>query len=537
MRNDYIVLQYPNMELYIAVEKITLWKNTRAGRESFEAPASARAVGTQEKENQEKLESFYRTFSLCRPEEQLRGFKYPPTANIRNFSKAIFREEAPTSQSGRRNKKDMEARKIVDRLICANMGYGKTEIAMRIAFKTVYSGKQVYIWRRRPFLRASISSASRKGLKNTESSQLTDQLVPKKEKELVADFGKGMVDILISAPHPEQRRQGKGFRVVNRRRGTAVRVVHKKNQTPESKHATCSRWQRSDPGLFRDGNRGPQATKPDRNPPKDRYPNLCAWENDIVIKEAVYREIARQPSLLSSQQNRRPRQSTSETAFVGSTNRRRPWQMTKNQLEDAVRPSSTASATSCSVRRSWNGNRHSNTNTLIIDEAEYLGLSQICKSVGVWVEPTGWLTPIWCTGKTGSDRRSRETPFRNQRIHQPRFRLQNSRARSCHPRRWRHSGRNNPVSSIRSGSICTWNCWANHQQGPQQSAPGRKTRFDQCFQTCWRILCQRWRNKNLNSRNSQSQKQEKRRVIRINRPLWKAQRRNPYIEEISAEPA
>ena len=40
-------------------------------------------------------------------------------------------------------KKDMESRKIMDRLICGDVGYGKTEIALRAAFKAVQEGKQV----------------------------------------------------------------------------------------------------------------------------------------------------------------------------------------------------------------------------------------------------------------------------------------------------------------------------------------------------------------------------------------------------------
>ena len=40
-------------------------------------------------------------------------------------------------------KKDMESRKIMDRLICGYVGYGKTEIALRAAFKVVQEGKQV----------------------------------------------------------------------------------------------------------------------------------------------------------------------------------------------------------------------------------------------------------------------------------------------------------------------------------------------------------------------------------------------------------
>ena len=40
-------------------------------------------------------------------------------------------------------KQDMESRKIMDRLICGDVGYGKTEIALRAAFKAVQEGKQV----------------------------------------------------------------------------------------------------------------------------------------------------------------------------------------------------------------------------------------------------------------------------------------------------------------------------------------------------------------------------------------------------------
>ena len=40
-------------------------------------------------------------------------------------------------------KQDMQSHKIMDRLICGDVGYGKTEIAIRAAFKAVQEGKQV----------------------------------------------------------------------------------------------------------------------------------------------------------------------------------------------------------------------------------------------------------------------------------------------------------------------------------------------------------------------------------------------------------
>ena len=40
-------------------------------------------------------------------------------------------------------KADMESTRIMDRLICGDVGYGKTEVAIRAAFKAVQEGKQV----------------------------------------------------------------------------------------------------------------------------------------------------------------------------------------------------------------------------------------------------------------------------------------------------------------------------------------------------------------------------------------------------------
>ena len=54
-------------------------------------------------------------------------------------------------------KRDMESPTPMDRLLCGDVGYGKTEVAMRAAFKAVMDGKQVACSRRRPCWRPSTS--------------------------------------------------------------------------------------------------------------------------------------------------------------------------------------------------------------------------------------------------------------------------------------------------------------------------------------------------------------------------------------------
>lgn len=74
-----------------------------------------------------------------------RGFKYDED----NMWQREFEEMFPYEETGDQMaaiedvKRDMESGKIMDRLICGDVGYGKTEVAIRAAFKAVQSGKQV----------------------------------------------------------------------------------------------------------------------------------------------------------------------------------------------------------------------------------------------------------------------------------------------------------------------------------------------------------------------------------------------------------
>ncbi|OWV24444.1 transcription-repair coupling factor [Fibrobacter sp. UWB2] len=79
--------------------------------------------------------------------ELVEGFGFPPDGNMQKEFEDSF-EYDPTPDQLRATadiKRDMESRRPMDRLICGDVGFGKTEVAMRAAFKCVASNKQVAI--------------------------------------------------------------------------------------------------------------------------------------------------------------------------------------------------------------------------------------------------------------------------------------------------------------------------------------------------------------------------------------------------------
>jgi transcription-repair coupling factor (superfamily II helicase) len=79
--------------------------------------------------------------------EAAKGFRYAPDDDMqRMFEESFPFEETPDqARSIADIKRDMESGRVMDRLLCGDVGYGKTEVALRAAFKAVTNGKQVAI--------------------------------------------------------------------------------------------------------------------------------------------------------------------------------------------------------------------------------------------------------------------------------------------------------------------------------------------------------------------------------------------------------
>ncbi len=85
--------------------------------------------------------------ALYAERRQLQGFAFSPDSPWQGEFEDFFPFEETDDQlhAIRDVKKDMESRQIMDRLICGDVGYGKTEIALRAAFKAVQDSKQVAV--------------------------------------------------------------------------------------------------------------------------------------------------------------------------------------------------------------------------------------------------------------------------------------------------------------------------------------------------------------------------------------------------------
>ncbi len=96
-------------------------------------------------------------------------------------------------------KHDMESPKIMDRLICGDVGYGKTEIAIRAAFKAVQEGKQVVYLVPTTILAQQHYNTFTQRMKDypVKIELLSRFRTPTEQKQTITDLKKGMVDIVI----------------------------------------------------------------------------------------------------------------------------------------------------------------------------------------------------------------------------------------------------------------------------------------------------------------------------------------------------
>lgn len=129
------------------------------------------------------------------------GFKFSKDSELQKEMEELFEyvETDDQIQAINEIKSDMESKKVMDRLLCGDVGFGKTEVAIRAAFKAVLDNKQVVVLVPTTILAKQHYNVFRERLKNfpVNISMLSRFVTTKQTKQIIDDVNNGKCDILI----------------------------------------------------------------------------------------------------------------------------------------------------------------------------------------------------------------------------------------------------------------------------------------------------------------------------------------------------
>lgn len=130
-----------------------------------------------------------------------KGFAYTPDSYLQNELEASFLyEDTPDQEKATIDvKKDMEADTVMDRLVCGDVGFGKTEVAIRAAFKAATDGKQVAVLVPTTILAFQHYRSFKERLKDfpVNVAYVNRFRTAKQKSETLAALKEGKVDIII----------------------------------------------------------------------------------------------------------------------------------------------------------------------------------------------------------------------------------------------------------------------------------------------------------------------------------------------------
>ena len=202
---DYLKIEYGNhANLYTPVTQMDLvQKYTVSGSRT---PKLNRLGGSEWDKTKTRVKGAVKEIAadlvkLYAARQEKKGYAYGQDTVWQKEFEEMFPYEETEDQlrAIEETKKDMESTKIMDRLICGDVGYGKTEIAIRAAFKAVQESKQVVFLVPTTILAQQHYNTFVQRMKDypVTVSLLSRFVSPGEQKKILAELKRGFVDIVI----------------------------------------------------------------------------------------------------------------------------------------------------------------------------------------------------------------------------------------------------------------------------------------------------------------------------------------------------
>ncbi len=391
---DYITIQYAGKEnLYVPVTQLDLvskYIGTREdGNVKLNRLSSAEWQKTRRNVRAAAKDMANELLKLYAEREKTKGFAFYPDDEIqRDFEERFpYLETEDQLLCTEEIKRDMERDRPMDRLLCGDVGFGKTEVALRAAMKCVLSGKQCAILVPTTVLALQhYQTAVRRFEPFPVNVEMLSRFVPaKKQKEVLAGMKNGKVDIVIGTHRLVQKDvvfHSLGLAIVDEEQRFGVAHKEKfKEMFAGVDMLTLSAT--PIPRTLNMAMSGIRDMSVISQPPEDRYPvqTYVLEYNEAMILQAIRRELKRggqvyyihnRVDTMDFVINRLQKQLPDARILAAHG------KMTENQISDIWRQlvEHEADVLVCTTIIET-GVDVPNVNTLIVENADRFGLSQM----------------------------------------------------------------------------------------------------------------------------------------------------------------
>ena len=276
------------------------------GREGTEPTIARLGSGAWERlkeRTKEKVKDIARDLiRLYATRKQQKGFAYTPDGYMQHELEASFLyEDTPDQAKATAEvKRDMESPMPMDRLVCGDVGFGKTEVAMRAAFKAATDGKQVAVLVPTTVLALQHYNTFKERMKNlpVRIEYLSRLKSAKEIKELLSELEAGKIDILIGT-HKLIGKSVKwhdlGLLIIDEEQKFGV-AAKEKLKTLRANIDVLTLTATPIPRTLQFSLLGARDLSVMTTPPPNRYPvqtELITVEDEDIIKEAIDLELER----------------------------------------------------------------------------------------------------------------------------------------------------------------------------------------------------------------------------------------------------
>ena len=200
---EYVALEYRGGDvLYVPVEQMDILSRYMGG----ETPALSKLGGAEFEKVKSRVKASLKEMAfdlkkLYAERAQKNGFACMPfPEQMEEFEAAFPYEETPDQLSSAAEiKADMCSGKVMDRLLCGDVGYGKTEVAFRAAYLAILNGKQAALLCPNTVLcRQHYENAkARFAPFGVKVEQLSRFRTPHEQEQILASLAKGEIDLII----------------------------------------------------------------------------------------------------------------------------------------------------------------------------------------------------------------------------------------------------------------------------------------------------------------------------------------------------